>query len=153
MAKSGEHSGAGLPRRTRGAAVFAPIADICGLMHSVVMSEHESPFQQQLSRNAVETRKIVTGIYGAGPYVAVPALITLPIMAVAGEGDYIIAVLAGLYAALFIYGRHLRRSAEKGSTRRSLGFWIALYSILLACGFAAIAIALLFEPDGWQYIR
>lgn len=89
-------------------------------------------------------------MFAAGPYIGFTALITLPIMAIAGEGDYIVAVMAGLFAALCIYGVRMRRSAEKQSLRRSLGFWIALYSFFLAAGLAAIAIAFLFEPGGWR---
>lgn len=131
---------------------FRAVADIYGAMHAKLMSEHKSPFQRQLERNAAESLITLGGMSGARLYIAATALVALPIMAFAGEGDYILAVMAALYAVLFVYGNRIRRSAEKGTTRRSLGFWIALYSFFLAGIMAAMAIVLMLEPGGWRYV-
>ena len=115
------------------------------------MSDQRTPFQQQLDQNASDSRNSVGGMLAAGPYVGGTALITLPIMAVAGEGDYIIAVMAILFAGLSIFGWRKRRAADERSFERSLGFWIGCYSLILALLLAAIATAFLFQSGGWSH--
>ncbi|PZQ59126.1 MAG: hypothetical protein DI544_11965 [Sphingomonas taxi] len=71
-------------------------------------------------------------MFAAGPWTTLPALASLPIMAVAGEGDYIIPVLGIMWAALMAVAVWVRRSSEVGSIRRSCATWVASYSALLA---------------------
>jgi hypothetical protein len=88
-------------------------------------------------------------MYAAGPWTALPAIASLPIMAVAGEGDYIIIVLGVLWAALLIGAIRVRRGSEVGSTRRSCATWVSSYSALLSVLMFAIALA--FASDGsWR---
>lgn len=89
-------------------------------------------------------------MYLAGVWMAVPALLALPIIGVFGEGDYIVAVMAIMYAALFAFGLRIHRSSELHTSRRSRGFWICVYSVMffIVCGGMALAFSLSGE---WRY--
>lgn len=135
-----------------GRAASDPVVDGKSLTYLMVVSSQRGPLRQQPGRNASDPRNLISGMLAAWPYIAGTALIGLPIMAIAGEGDYIIAIMAVLFAGLFLFGWRKRRSGEKGTFERSHGFWIAFYSFMLAVVCAAIATALLFEPGGWRYL-
>ncbi|OCC24851.1 hypothetical protein MB02_05160 [Croceicoccus estronivorus] len=96
------------------------------------------------------TKAFLGGLYAAKLYIAAPVLLGLLIMAIFGEGDYILAILAGLYTALAVHGERVRRAAEIRTFRRSLGFNTALWSSILAalCAMGAIAFA---ASGGWRY--
>ena len=85
-------------------------------------------------------------MFAAGPWTTLPALASLPIMAVAGEGDYIIPILGIMWVALTAVAVRVRRSSEVGSVRRSCATWVASYSALLAI--MMLGMALLFATAG-----
>lgn len=110
------------------------------------MSENLSPHQKQLQSNARQGLRTVAGMQAAGLYIAGPALVMAAIGAAFGEGNYFLLIMAMLYGGLFLYGNSVRRKAEKGSLRRSLGFWIAVWSFMT--GFICAAMAFTFFLSG-----
>jgi len=105
----------------------------------------ESPYQRQVGENAEADGRFVAGMYGAGLYVGLAILPTLPIMWVFGEGDYILLIIAIIYAALFVFGIEKRRRAAAQSIQRSLGIWIAIYSAMMCIGCLALALIFFFS--------
>ena len=89
-------------------------------------------------------------MYGAGFYVGLAILPTLPIMWVFGEGDYILLIIAIIYAALLAFGIGKRRRSAARSIQRSLGMWIAIYSAIMCIGSLALALTFFFS-GGWRY--
>ena len=71
-------------------------------------------------------------MYSAGLFIAIPALVVAGIGILFGEGDYLIPIMAILYACMFVFGNRMRRAELRGTVRRSRGFWIAIYSIMLS---------------------
>jgi hypothetical protein len=89
------------------------------------------------------------GMYLAGLWMAAPALLVLPVTSVFGEGDYLLVLMAIMYAGLFGYGLRIHRSSELHTSRRARGFWICVYSVMFfaVCG----GLAIVFIPiRGWQ---
>lgn len=82
----------------------------------------------------------LAGMAAAGPWTTVPAIASLPIMAVAGEGDYIIPVLGLMWGALMAVAIRVRRRSEAGSIRRSCATWVASYSAVLTVMMAGLTI-------------
>lgn len=102
---------------------------------------------ERRDRNASRAR--LAGLYRAGPWVALPAITSLPMMAMAGEGDYIIAVLGALWAAMLAGAIHVRRKSALGSTRRSCATWVVFWSAILAEMMLAMTIAFMSEGS-WR---
>jgi hypothetical protein len=122
---------------------FRPIADISEhrLLNGMPQIGPDNWLEaERLDRRALRARLV--GMYAAGPWTTLPAIASLPIMAVAGEGDYIIIVMGVLWAALLIGAIRVRRSAEVGSTRRSCATWVSSYSALLSLMMFGIALAI-----------
>lgn len=95
---------------------------------------------EQRDRDVSRTR--LSGMYLAGPWTVVPAIAALPIIAVAGEGDYIIVVLGVLWLALLAGAFYVRRRSDVGTVGRSCATWVASYSGALAVMMFAMAIAI-----------
>jgi hypothetical protein len=72
------------------------------------------------------------GYLSAKIWIVAPALISVPIMWVFGEGGYIVPIMGVLWAGLVIYGWRLRKSSPKRSAPRARGFWIAVWSFILS---------------------
>jgi hypothetical protein len=95
---------------------FRPIADISEhrLLNGMPQIGPDNWLEaERLDRRALRARLV--GMYAAGPWTTLPAIASLPIMAVAGEGDYIIIVMGGAV------GRSADRSNTGPPKRRS---WI-----------------------------
>jgi hypothetical protein len=100
-------------------------------------------------RRRQESTNRLAGLSTANLWVVVPALVSLPIMGIFGEGDYIVPVLGMLWAGLFVLGLRMRRSAPAGNVARSRSFWICLWSFILSGLMIVVTVA--FIADGaWQ---
>ncbi len=119
-------------------------------MMQIPMMERESPYQRRVRENGIADRNFLAGMYGAGLYIGLTILLTLPVMWLLGEGDYILVVISALYAMLFVYGRRKRRSAEKGTIQKSIGSWIAICSAIISVGSMILAFVF-FQSGGWRY--
>lgn len=94
-------------------------------------------------------RRLLVGVYAPAPFIVIPALASLPIMAVAGEGDFIISLMGAMWAALFVVAVRVRRNLEKGSLRRACATGTATLSLLLAVVMFAITAALI-SGGAWR---
>ena len=92
---------------------------------------------ERLDRQRSQTR--LSGMYAAKPWIGLPAIASLPIMAVTGEGDYIILVLGVMWAAMTAVAVRVRRNSEAVSVRRSCATWVASDSAFLAIMMFAFA--------------
>lgn len=91
----------------------------------------------------------LAGMYMAGPWIGLVAIASLPVMAVAGEGDYIIAVLGVMWLAQSIVALLVRRASEKGTVRRTCATWVLVWASILCVAMFLIAVA--FASDGsWR---
>jgi hypothetical protein len=82
-------------------------------------------------RDRQNRRSNLTGLYLASPWLAVPALLSIPILILFGDGDYIIPVLGVMWLASLIYALRVRKLAAPGSVRRATAFWVAIWSLIL----------------------
>jgi hypothetical protein len=96
------------------------------------------------------SRAGLIGFYSTGPFVALPALISLPILMVAGEGDYIMLVMGLMWLALWIGAVRYRRTSAVGSVKRSFALWVMIWSAILSVTLLTMAVGFLIE-GGWRY--
>jgi hypothetical protein len=95
-----------------------------------VGSEPDWNVAQQLEQEA--SRASWAGYLSSKIWIVAPALISLPIMWVFGEGGYIVPIVGVLWAGLFVYGWRLWKSSPLKSASRARGFWIALWAFGLS---------------------
>lgn len=110
----------------------------------------DTPFQAVLRKNASEDIARLKGMWAAKIWIVLPTIISLPILLLFGEGDYIIPILALLWAIIFCVGIRIYRSAQIGTVRRSQGFWMSLWSLILAILMAAMA-AIFAISGSWRW--
>ena len=87
----------------------------------------------------------LAGIYMAGPWIGLVAIASLPIMAVAGEGDYITVVLGVMWLAQAIVALRVRRASETGTVRRACATWVLAWASILSVVMFLIAVAIAFD--------
>ncbi|HEX7752199.1 MAG TPA: hypothetical protein VF440_07320 [Novosphingobium sp.] len=92
----------------------------------------------------------IKGMWAAKIWVVLPAVVGLLIMLAFGEGDYIVPIWAILWSACFVVGLRIRARAEKGTVRRSQGFWVSFWSFWLALLMIAMTIILVSE-NRWKW--
>jgi hypothetical protein len=94
-------------------------------------------------------RSNLTGLYLAGPWLAVPALLSIPILMLFGDGDYTIPVLGAMWLTSLICALRIRKLAPPGSVRRTTALWVAVWSSLLV--FVMFGMAITFWIAGqWR---
>lgn len=91
--------------------------------------------------------------FAAKLWIVGPALLALLIMAIFGEGFYILPVMAVMWAATFIIGWRMRRAALPGTFRRAVGFWVCLWSAVLAVVMITVSLGMLGDGTWLQSIR
>ena len=97
-----------------------------------------------------QSRARLIGFYSAGPFVALPALISLPILMLGGEGDYIILAMGLMWFALWFVALRYRRTTEVGSVKRSCALWVMIWSAILCVMLLTLAVGLLID-GGWRH--
>lgn len=101
-------------------------------------------------RSREQSRAGLIGFYSAGPFVALPALISLPILMLAGEGDYIMLVMGLMWLTLWIGANRYRRTSPIGSAKRACALWVMIWSAILCVMLLTMAVGFLID-GGWRY--
>ncbi|WBH16190.1 hypothetical protein [Sphingomonas radiodurans] len=103
--------------------------------------------EKQTSRS--RSKRMLAGVYSPAPFVVLPAIASLPIMAVAGEGDYIIPVLGTMWAVLAVVAAAIRKRFEERTTSRACATGVMVQSTLLCLLMLLMTIA--FATEGsWR---
>ncbi|WP_076745232.1 hypothetical protein [Sphingomonas jeddahensis] len=93
-------------------------------------------------------KRVLAGIYSPASFVVLPAIASLPIMAVEGEGDFIVPVMGAMWAALSFTAFCVGRGFEKQSVRRACATGAAVWSLLLALAMFGMTMAFMAD-GGW----
>ena len=95
-----------------------------------------------MRENIAEATVGLRGIWAAKLWIVLPVLISLPLMWLLGEGDYIVPILCILWVGCVFVGLRFYRSGEVGTVRRSMGMHTIVWSALLAVMTLALTVSL-----------
>ena len=102
------------------------------------------------TKQAIQPPTQLQGMWAAKPLIALPAFTALPILFAFGEGDYIVPIMGFLWTLCALYGNRLRLDAKPGSSSRFKGFWVSLWSIIIAL--TMFVLTAVFIADGlWRW--
>jgi len=105
------------------------------------MSE-KNPDRQYQRKNASDAMVGLIGFCAAKLWILLPVVVSLLLMWVFGEGNYVAPVLCILWVGCVFLGLRFYRSSTAGTVRQSMGIHTIVWSLILAVMTFAWTIAL-----------
>ena len=88
--------------------------------------------KHRLRDDALNATVGIRGLWAAKLWIVLPVVISLPVIWVFGEGDYIAPVLSALWLGCLIVGLRTYRSSAVGTVRHSMGLHTIVWSTIFA---------------------
>ena len=90
------------------------------------------------------------GIWAAKLWIVLPAAISIPVMWIFGEGDYIVPFLCISWAGCFVLGQRFYKASAVGTVRESIGLHTMVWSAIFALMTLVWTLALVVDGN-WRW--